>query len=512
MSETIRGYGLTGDWKTSTGGMTAMAQREGRKFFLKKYKNPVQPNQADIDAGRISKKTYEANKRRFDSFVSTRSKINENLSTKAGMGGNIILPLEWFVHENLYIEASEFVSGLISDDDIIRLPYENKKLVMLTAASALASVHRLGIVHGDLKATNILGAKNAAGNYVAKIIDFDCSYFVTEKPQNDIGGDQVYASPELGLCWISEMEPEYVDQLSIKSDIFSLGLVFHRYITGDLPQPKSIPKEMSDKHKKGSAIYPWEILLYDERLVVSPKVKEPYLIDLIESMLQPKPEARPDAADVLDFLKGGRKSAAAARIPEAGAAKETPVKEPVKESPPITGTAKAPPAPPKPASAPKAPVAKGFASPWTEHAITWLPEKITGMRFVSCEQTEAAGKHCYRFFRADGTGMIFTIEKLMMLGLAAPAGAPRAAAKAEPVKSPPTAPPKAAPVSAEKNALWEEDAVYAADSSALARDGYDAIVRTDKGGKKGYLVVGTGGRERFMPLQTLVMLGYLKKR
>ena len=80
------------------------------------------------------------------------------------------------------------------------------------------------------------------------------------------------------------------------------------------------------------------------------------------------------------------------------------------------------------------------------------------------------------------------------------------------MKSPPTAPPKAAPVSAEKNALWEEDAVYAVDSSALARDGYDAIVRTDKGGKKGYLVVGTGGRERFMPLQTLVMLGYLKKR
>ena len=65
-----------------------------------------------------------------------------------------------------------------------------------------------------------------------------------------------------------------------------------RYITGDLPQPKSIPKEMSDKHKKGSAIYPWEILLYDERLVVSPKVKEPYLIDLIESMLQPKPESQ----------------------------------------------------------------------------------------------------------------------------------------------------------------------------------------------------------------------------
>jgi serine/threonine protein kinase len=252
MSESIRDYMLTGDWKTSTGGMTAMAQTEGRKFFLKKYKNPVQPNTADIAAGRISKKTYEANKTRFDSFVSARSKINEFLSTKAGMGGNIILPLEWFVDANLYVEASEFVSGLISDDDIIRLPYENKKLVMLTATSALASVHKLGIVHGDLKATNILGAKNAAGNYVAKIIDFDCSYFMTEKPKNDIGGDQVYAAPELGLCWMSEMEPEYVDQLSVKSDIFSLGLVFHRYITGDLPQPKSIPKEMLDKYNRGS--------------------------------------------------------------------------------------------------------------------------------------------------------------------------------------------------------------------------------------------------------------------
>lgn len=522
MSESIRDYMLTGDWKTSTGGMTAMAQKEGRKFFLKKYKNPVQPNTADIAAGRISKKTYEANKTRFDSFVSARSKINEFLSTKAGMGGNIILPLEWFVDANLYVEASEFVSGLISDDEIIRLPYENKKLVMLTATSALASVHKLGIVHGDLKATNILGAKNAAGNYVAKIIDFDCSYFMTEKPKNDIGGDQVYAAPELGLCWMSEMEPEYVKQLSAKSDIFSLGLVFHRYITGELPQPKSIPKEMQDKYKKGSAIYPWEVLLYDEKLTVSPKVKEPYLVDLIDSMLQTKPELRPDAADVLDFLKGGRTSAAAARIPEAGGAKkapipaatakETPATEPVKSPPVETAAPRTPYVPKTPLAASKPTAPKGFAAPWPEHAIAWLPDKIAGMRFVSCEQTEAGGKHCYRFFRADGTGMLFTIEKLAMLGLTTPAGRAASAAKvAEPVASPPPAPAKTAPPSGEKNVLWEEDAAYAVDAAALARDGYDSIVRTDKGGKKGYLAVAAGGRERFMPLQTLLMLGYLKR-
>ncbi len=250
-------------------------------------------------------------------------------------------------------------------------------------------------------------------------------------------------------------------------------------------------------------------------------MKEAYLVDLIESMLQPKPEARPDAADVLDFLKGGRKSVAAARIPEVGVAKVPPkesvresVKVPVKE-PPTAAAAKAPaapPSPPRPAAEAKAPVAKGFASPWAEHAIAWLPDKIAGMRFVSCEQTEAGGKHCYRFYRADGTGMIFTIEKLMMLGLAVSSGAPRAAAKAEPAGSPPPAPPKAELVSAGENSLWEKDAAYAVDTAVLTRDGYHAIVKTDKGGKKGYLAVGTGGRERYIPLQTLVMLGYLKRR
>lgn len=151
----VRGYELTEDWKVSNIGHTAKAKKSGKVYFLKRYGEYKMPRH---DAS-TSAALYDRLKREFDSFKDNRIAINNALASLAGPGGNIILPTDWFVDDIFYIEATEFVDNLIEDEEILRLPKENKLFIMLTAAGALHNIHRKNIVHSDLKRTNILAAK-----------------------------------------------------------------------------------------------------------------------------------------------------------------------------------------------------------------------------------------------------------------------------------------------------------------------------------------------------------------
>ena len=203
------GYVMKGGWEMSSIGSIAMAERRGKTYFLKRYGTYRKP----VMNGSMSAATFSRREKAFEDFMSYRIEINEALKELAGPGGNIILPTDWFIDEVYFVEATEFVENLISDEQIMRLPFENKYLIMLTAAGALKAIHRKKIVHSDLKRSNILAATNSAGNTVAKIIDFDRSYFEERIRGGDIGGDQSFASPELVLCFISDMSEESLANL-----------------------------------------------------------------------------------------------------------------------------------------------------------------------------------------------------------------------------------------------------------------------------------------------------------
>ena len=93
----------------------------------------------------------------------------------------------------------------------------------------MACVHEHHIVHSDIKPDNILVVKTEDGYCTGKIIDFDLGYF-TYAPPEEIGGDQVYFSPETLLYSKGEeITP------STAMDVFSLGILFHEYWTGKRP-------------------------------------------------------------------------------------------------------------------------------------------------------------------------------------------------------------------------------------------------------------------------------------
>jgi len=102
------------------------------------------------------------------------------------------------------------------------LPIETVVDVMRQSAQALGYASRLGIIHRDVKPGNIIIRKDGR----VKIADFGCA--ITSEPNKSvvaIAGSLPYMSPE-------QLEGRPLDH---QSDIYSLGVVFYRLLTGHYP-------------------------------------------------------------------------------------------------------------------------------------------------------------------------------------------------------------------------------------------------------------------------------------
>ena len=306
----IRGYSIDlNSMKASTCGMIGIAEKDGKKYFCKKFHQPVEP----ANNGVLSPKTIEKNKREFESFRERKTRVNRVLREISGPGGNIVYPLTETIFNHHWIEFSEYIEGTFSDDQygkiIAGLDANTKFNALRIAIGALKTIHGQHIVHGDLKLTNIMLIKNSAGNYVSKIIDFDGAFFEDDVPLDSITGTVDYYSPELALySSIEDMEirKEYRNMITTKSDIFTMGLILHEYLTGIKPQPSKLPPSLA-KTAGGKSIYPWQILLAmdkteEHQLVISEKIKEPYYVALISDMIQMDADRRPTTVEVLQRL------------------------------------------------------------------------------------------------------------------------------------------------------------------------------------------------------------------
>jgi len=131
--------------------------------------------------------------------------------------------------------AMEYIEGAALTDIIERegaLPPPRAVRILRQSADALAAAHDLGIVHRDLKPDNIMIVQARDGADVVKVVDFGIAKAVAgdEAGQKVTKTGLVVGTPEY-------MSPEQLsgDKLDGRSDIYSLGLVFYRMLTGVLP-------------------------------------------------------------------------------------------------------------------------------------------------------------------------------------------------------------------------------------------------------------------------------------
>lgn len=112
--------------------------------------------------------------------------------------------------------------------------------IAIQAASALQAAHDMGIVHRDMKPDNVMLTKDRDGNDLAKVVDFDIAKGSAEGEERGVTRmGFVVGTPEY-------MSPEQLtgDPLDGRSDVYSLGIVLFRMLSGDLPYRSRSTQEL----------------------------------------------------------------------------------------------------------------------------------------------------------------------------------------------------------------------------------------------------------------------------
>jgi TolB-like protein/tRNA A-37 threonylcarbamoyl transferase component Bud32 len=143
--------------------------------------------------------------------------------------------------EGTHFITMEYVRG----EDLKSFIHRSGKLAVGTAVriaeqvcEGLSEAHKLGVVHCDLKPSNIMIDSEGS----ARIMDFGIARSLREEGVTGAGvvvGTPRYMSPE-------QLEGRDVDQ---GSDIYSFGIILHEMATGRVPPEGAAPFVVGVKHK-----------------------------------------------------------------------------------------------------------------------------------------------------------------------------------------------------------------------------------------------------------------------
>ncbi len=117
--------------------------------------------------------------------------------------------------------------------------------ILAQTCEALAYAHKQGVVHRDLKPTNIVLIDYDGDKDFVKVVDFGVAKLMTGSTDaqrltqaGDVTGSPVYMSPEQCMG----------QDLDLRSDIYSMGIVIYETLTGKLPLVGKTMVETMSKH------------------------------------------------------------------------------------------------------------------------------------------------------------------------------------------------------------------------------------------------------------------------
>ncbi|WP_406105905.1 serine/threonine-protein kinase [Micromonospora globbae] len=176
-----------------------------------------------------------------------------------------------------------------------RLPWREALTVAAEIASALATAHARGLVHRDVTPGNVMLTPTGV-----KVVDFGISALVGESEK---GADGTLLGTPAYLA------PERLDngQVSPATDVYAVGVLLHRMLTGRLPWQASTSTEMLRAH------------MYADPEPMPPVPGLPDgVADLVRRCLAKRPGERPPTADLARALADAAGMFAAAPVSPAG--------------------------------------------------------------------------------------------------------------------------------------------------------------------------------------------------
>jgi eukaryotic-like serine/threonine-protein kinase len=222
---------------------------------------------------------------------------------------NIIAVLDYgLLQEKIPYIVMEFVEGVSLETLIInktRFTPEEALEYMQVITSALGAAHKHGIVHRDLKPLNIMIEAGGSVREQIRILDFGLAKikssdlfgsFVAAKTVG-IVGSPAYMAPEQ---WSGE-------ETDRRCDVYSLGIILHEMLTGDVPFKGSNIPSIMKKHLMApppplatpeSGISPEVEKVVHRALEKQPETRTPsveeFIAELEQAVLHPAP-AKPKA-------------------------------------------------------------------------------------------------------------------------------------------------------------------------------------------------------------------------
>lgn len=159
------------------------------------------------------------------------------------------------------------------------MPWRDAVQACAEVASALAAAHAHGVVHRDVKPSNVMLTGGSA-----KVVDFGISALIGDNdvtPEGRLLGTPAYLAPE-------RMEGGPV---SPATDVYALGLLLYRSLTGHLPWEVATTTQMLRAHR------------YTDPGPLPPVDGLPEAVALLcRRCLAKRPETRPTAAEAAGVL------------------------------------------------------------------------------------------------------------------------------------------------------------------------------------------------------------------
>ena len=170
---------------------------------------------------------------------------------------NIIEITDFIVQDDGYYYVMELLDGP-SLEDLFRkqgpLPVERLLPIAVQLCDAIAAVHQAGVVHRDLKPANVMLIQHGDENDFVKLLDFGIA-----KLREPVTGKSLGVTIEgTALGTPGYMAPEQLlsNQTDERSDVYALGVILYRMITGRMPHAAETAFQMLVKQANEPARRP----------------------------------------------------------------------------------------------------------------------------------------------------------------------------------------------------------------------------------------------------------------